>query len=395
VTVATRVHAGRRGRTPLPDVVRLCAAVFLAMRSLTLVSALAAGAFPSLPSQGVPGWAAPPVHPGWSSFLSAFERFDALWFLRIAASGYRSGDGSAAFFPLYPIVTRGVSAVIGGHVALAGTVVSNAAFLAALVVLHRLTEEEFDRETARWSVVVLAFLPTAYFYVLPYSESLFLLCVLASFLAARRRAWAPAGATAALASLTRSVGIVLVAALAIEALHQHVERRGSPLPGFLAAAAAAAGTMAYAAWWQVRGGDFLIPLVRQQNWERAFSWPWVTVGRGITIAADRWGSPSGGYWLFDLAIAVPALALGVVVAARMRPTYVAYAWGSLLAPLSFVFAGRPLMSMPRFAITVFPLTWIVARWAKDHPGAGRAFVAASAVTLVVVCAFTIDWFYVF
>src|SRR6185436_19573963 len=75
-------------RASLRETIVFCLLVFLALRLLTLVAATIAGVVPSMVSQGVPGWAAPPVHPGWGDGLSAFERFDALWFLRIAQSGY-------------------------------------------------------------------------------------------------------------------------------------------------------------------------------------------------------------------------------------------------------------------------------------------------------------------
>ena len=58
--------------------------------------------FPPLRAVGVPGWPAPSFEQGWHNAFAAWERFDALWFLRIAEGGYRLRDGSAAFFPLVP-----------------------------------------------------------------------------------------------------------------------------------------------------------------------------------------------------------------------------------------------------------------------------------------------------
>jgi len=94
-------------------------------------------------------------------------------------------------------------------------------------------------------------------------------------------------------------------------------------------------------------------------------------------------------------VVVVALSLGVVVVTRMRAAYAAYTWASLLAPMTFVFAGRPLMSMPRFVVTVFPLMWVVALATADRPPVRRALLAASAVAFVALCALTINWFYVF
>jgi len=97
--------------------IRYCLTVFLAVRVGLFVLGLAAVALiPPLGPVSVPGWPAQPLpDPGWHNVFTSFERMDALWFLRIASDGYRSGDGSAAFFPLYPVAIRVVSWAIGGH----------------------------------------------------------------------------------------------------------------------------------------------------------------------------------------------------------------------------------------------------------------------------------------
>ncbi len=94
-------------------------------------------------------------------------------------TGYREDDASAAFLPGYPLAIRAVAWVVRDEL-LAALLVSNGAFLAALIVLHALTEEEYDRPMARRSVVLLAAFPTSFFFLAPYSESLFLLLTLVS-----------------------------------------------------------------------------------------------------------------------------------------------------------------------------------------------------------------------
>jgi hypothetical protein len=121
----------------LRDGLRYCVLVFLGLRvAVSLLSALGIGLIPPLKGGvGVPGWPAPPVVLGWENALWGLERQDALWFLRIADTGYRANDGSAAFFPLYPMLVRVLSVLSGGRTLLAGIVVSNLSFLGALVVL--------------------------------------------------------------------------------------------------------------------------------------------------------------------------------------------------------------------------------------------------------------------
>jgi hypothetical protein len=70
-----------------------------------------------------------------SQILSNWQRWDALWYQHIAEVGYRPGDGSIAFFPLYPFLARGLSSVLGGSAVVAELGVSSAAYLGALWLL--------------------------------------------------------------------------------------------------------------------------------------------------------------------------------------------------------------------------------------------------------------------
>ena len=151
----------------------------------------------------VPGWPAHEITPGGHNLFTAWERFDGLWFLRIATKGYAGGDGSAAFFPLYPLAVRVVSFLIGTHPLAASLIVSNLAFLGALIVLYFLTFSELSPGAARKTVLYMSVFPTAFFFLAPYSESPFLLATVASFWAARRGKWWLAGLCGALAAATR------------------------------------------------------------------------------------------------------------------------------------------------------------------------------------------------
>src|SRR3954470_15721698 len=150
--------------------------------------------------------------------LAPLARWDSVWYLTIADSGYGDSTARAAFFPLYPLLIRAVGTVFGGsHAALliAAFLVSLAAFVAALVLLYRLTELELGRRLARPTLLLLAVFPAAVYFGAPYSESLFLLLAVGAFYSARTDRWAWAGACAGLASATRSAGLLLVLPLGL------------------------------------------------------------------------------------------------------------------------------------------------------------------------------------
>lgn len=371
--------------------------VFVGARlGLFVLGLLSPGLFPSLDPVSVPGWPARALpDPGWHNLFTSWERFDALWFLRIADEGYRATDGSAAFFPLYPLLTRLVSAFLGGRPFAAALLVSNAALLGALVLVYDLTRSELSDAAARSTVVLLCVFPTAFFWFAPYSESLFLLFAVAALWAARRGRWSLAAVAGFGAAFTRNVGFVIGLALLAEAIQQRTEGDRSLLRGALAGVATGAGTLTYLLSWQVRADDWLAPLHQQANWERVFSWPWSTLLEGTRAAFRYVGNANGPYWLIDWLLVVPVLAAAIFALSRYRWAFRIYLWGGLLVPLSFVFPDRPLMSMPRFVLPLFPAFWVMAelieRWQVPRWGA----VAVGAAGLGLLVPLFVNWYYIF
>jgi hypothetical protein len=343
----------------------------------------------------VPGWPAHLLTPGWHNLFTAWERLDVLWFLRIASTGYSTHDASAAFFPLFPLVVKAVSFLLGGHPFAAGMLVSNGCFLGALVVLYRLTEEELSTTAARRAVVYASVFPTSLFFLAPYSEALFLLLVLVSFRAARRARWPVAAGAALLAALTRNVGVVMVLPLAGEALLQRRERGLPPISRDLVwAIAPVIGLLAYLGYWWGLSGDALAPLHQQANWQRALADPLTTLGKGTTVAFRYLGVYPGGYHTLDWFITAFVLIALVYATIKLRPTYSLFAWAMAIVPLTSLFASRPLIAYSRYALPIFPMYWAMAIWSEKHPVRHEVLVAASAMLLGLMALLFVNWYYV-
>lgn len=374
-----------------------CVKVFLVVRvALLVVGFLGVSLIPARAQVGVPGWDDDVYTPGAHNLVTSFEQQDALWFLRIADTGYRSDDGSAAFFPLYPVTVRGVSWAIGGHPLAAGLLVSNLAFLGSLCMLYLLVRKERSDAVARKTVLYLSIFPTSFFFFAPYSESLFLLAAVTAFWAARRVRWPVAGASGALAAATRSVGVALAPALMVEAIHQWIEtprerRRSATLWwALLWSALALTGLVAYLWFWRGRTGDLLAPLRLQEIWEREPSFPLTTLASGTRLAFAE-----GSFFLLDWLLVVPALAAAVIGLMWLRPAYSVYTWAGILAPLSLVFAGRPLMSMPRFVLPLFPIFWIFAELAERKKVPHTLIVGLSAGGLGLLTVLFVNAYFIF
>ncbi len=407
-SVSAKVRAPRAVRRPawvprLPMAWRLavgyCAAVYLAVRlGLFLLSAAAWG-LTSEKASIKPNGKFVTLTNGWHNAITGWNKWDSLWFLHIAQHGYSPADASAAFFPAYPLLIRLVGYLCFGHLLVAAYLVSNGALLAALIVLYRLTEREHDTGTARRAVLYLSLFPTAFFLFDTYSEALFLLACVASFALARQRRWGWAAVAGIGATLTRSAGVAVVLALAAEAVHQVIEDRragvlptsaaSGPLLGVLvrrltASVVPLAGIGGYLLFWQVRFGDWYRPIAVQKiYWDHVFSPPWRTLWEGMTLAF-RYAPDGGVGWLMlDFVLVAVGLLLAVWVTVRARPVYAVYTWASILFFLSVAWAGRPLMSDPRYLVPIFPLVWPLARFG-DTSGRHEAIVAVSAASVAIV-----------
>ncbi|MEO7916745.1 MAG: mannosyltransferase family protein, partial [Dokdonella sp.] len=150
-----------------------------------------------------------------ASLIQLGCRWDCGWYLGIADHGYTQSENSGvpgatsfAFFPIFPLLMRGVATISGLGLLPAGLIVTNLCFLAALVYLHRyVLQLGFSRGSAMLSVALLCIIPQSFVFSAVYTESVFLLFLVAAMFHLRRGEFLRAGCAAALLSATRANGI--------------------------------------------------------------------------------------------------------------------------------------------------------------------------------------------
>jgi Mannosyltransferase (PIG-V) len=343
--------------------------------------------------------------------LAPLARWDSVWYLTIGDSGYGGSSARGAFFPLYPVLVRGVGTVFGGsHAALlaAAFLVSLVAFLAALTLLFRLTELELGRRLARPTLLLLAVFPAAVYFGVPYSESVFLLLAVGAFYAARTGRWAWAGACAALASATRSAGLLLVIPLVLIWWSGRPRRVGDAAWLLVAPL----GIAAYAAWLGLAEGDALRFLDVQEAWSRHLAVPLAGGWDGLVAAFDGarqlasgsrtpvyFGEAAGDPFriaainVMLFATLVFAVVACVGVFRRLPRAYGAWVAASLVLPLTFPVTPQPLMSLPRFVSVLFPIFMWLAIVCEERRVTDLV-VAASAVGLGLFTAQYASWHWI-
>ena len=350
------------------------------------------------PRAGV--WDDPSLTHDLGAFTDVWARWDSVWFLRIAEHGYDSASGAAAaFYPLYPAAVSLLGRALFGHYVLAGILVSLAAAFGAFLLLHRVAEERLGADGARRAVLYLAVFPFAFFLQAVYSESLYLLLTLAAFVLAERRRFLAAGAVTGLALLTRPTAAALLPALALLAWRERERLRA-----LLSLAVAPLLFAAYPLYLWSAEGDPWAFLHAQRLWSRHLSpagplggiWDGLRAGwAGVEQLAS--GSHTHVYWtpvqdsdpirvatlnLEMLAFLVLFVVLTVIAWRRFGAPYGLFAAISLAIPLSVPSERWPLLSMPRFGLTIFPLFLALAA-IGGRPRAHTAIVAVSSLLLGV------------
>ncbi|MBN1186863.1 MAG: glycosyltransferase family 39 protein [Bacteroidales bacterium] len=161
--------------------------------------------------QVISSW--PPVKPTllWLErvWIAPLERWDAVHYILILTQGYRAGDGTLQFHPLYPLFAL-LLKFLGITPLTSLFLVSTIGSLVSYWCFYMLAQLDTD-DNAAWNSVLLLFSsPFAFAFFIPYSESLFVFTAILSLFFARLRRWWVAGLFAALATLTRQQGILLV-----------------------------------------------------------------------------------------------------------------------------------------------------------------------------------------
>jgi hypothetical protein len=275
------------------------------------------------------------------------------------------------------MLVKALSLPFPGYEGFVAVVVSNVAFLAALGLLVRLGTPFLGRRRAGMAAGLLAIYPFASVFAMAYTESLFLLLIVAAFLAAERghRAWA--GVCLALAVLCRLQGIALVLPLAIVMLRQDSWRIRPSQAWLLLGPLAAAGFLAYVGSVTGTATGYLDA---QQAWGREGFGGATATG---TIAAMF--SPYQGALIITLLASIFLLVF--VREDGLRPEY----W---LVPVLFIAAelsSGSLEAVGRITMLAFPFVWILANRRSAFARRTWPLVSVGLFSLIAVLQFGGYW----
>lgn len=301
----------------------------------------------------------------WYGWLEIWNRWDALRHTRVEEVGYTSSGEYLAditIFPLFPWLVRAAN-WITGDTQVNAWFVSGIALVAVCVLLYRLAQMDETEPVARNSVWFLLIFPTAYFFHVNYTESVFLAVTLASFFFARRGNWRLAGLFGVLSSMGRVNGLLLFPALVIEAFVEYRKTRRWNW-NWLSILATPIGFGVYLLVnLYVTGSAFTFMAVTKEKFYKALAPPWT----GIINSFDRawWDDNPSSVMMMSiqelLFIAIGFVAI-IFCARLLRWSYTVWMAGNWLLFTSVGF----IMSVPRYTLILFPIYILFARLAQRH-----------------------------
>jgi len=292
--------------------------------------------------------------------------WDGNWYNSIIQHGYQSGvittQANVAFFPLYPILVGLASHFLPTYVG--ALLLSTGCFLGALLLLYKLVREKYDKNTARWALLLAAFNPWSFYFAMMYTESLFFLLAVATFyLLYHRRFWW-AAIIAGLAAATRSPGIILTLIVVVSWIVAHKSQLQNPriyLRAILLCCIGGSGLLAFMTFLYFNNHDPLA-FVHVQRY-----WPGRSGGlfSEISLLVQHLHKMNLQYLIVAMWYGVTILGLiGTAIWIKRREySYATLTGLGILLPLSTGSAT----SMNRYGIVLFPLYILGALFISRRP----------------------------
>jgi hypothetical protein len=313
------------------------------------------------------------------ALLGVWERFDTLWYLRIAEHGYDLPAG-VVFYPLYPWLIRSLSGLTGPMAAalLISTVAAFFYFWGLLRLVENHVRSEFSNAHPLRTEMLAAVWPASFFFFAGYTEALAVALIVWCIGWARDERWARAAACAFAAGLTRSVGTLVIVPLAIMAW-------GAPRRARWPVVIAPLGTLGYWFWLQ-QTGRVSVAAAYRTYWHTEVAGPWTTLWLAIRSLVER----------FDSLVMISLVALILFFVAgvaqrRMRIEDRCFS-AAVIVHLLLRVCWPPLLGAPRYLLPLYPAYLTLGTWAEKMRRTRFVFLCGAlfAFNLIWMLAF-LNW----
>jgi hypothetical protein len=272
------------------------------------------------------------------ALLGIWERFDTLWFLRIAEHGY-DRPMAVIFYPLYPAVIRLLSRLMPAMAA--ALLVSTAAAFFLFWGLLRLASE-FSEASKLRTLLLLSVWPTSFVLFAGYADSLTIALAVWAVIFGREARWEAATACGLLSGTARPPGVLVIIPLLVMAVRNRQAKS-------VVAALTPLGLLSYWGWLRWSGRLSVVEAYRLYQGMTMVP-PWrgfaealrlIVAGHDLLLAIK-----------LTLVIMVAVISLRRDVRAQLGIADKVFALAVVLQML--MYTGRPLLGAVRYVLMVYP-----------------------------------------
>lgn len=303
-----------------------------------------------------------PVKQSWD-VVDMHNRWDSYWYLDIVNNGYylRTDNtlANVVFFPLYPTLIKIVGTILPassagglGNFVLAGWLISMTFLLLASAYFYKLVKEFHPEIDPELPILLMLIFPTAFFFNVIYTESLFLFLTIAVFYYAFKRRFYLAGLFAFLGALTHSNGAFFALPILWEIVRVNGWRNLLPIKEWkklIPVLFAPFGSFLFLTYDYLKFGDPMLFFKIQSAWGRSFSINWDHF--------SFFSHPSIVNMFIDIFLAVFIITATILVWKKLSPLYSIFMSLTLFA----AFSSGTLMSVGRYSLVMFPLFILLAK----------------------------------
>ncbi len=310
------------------------------------------------------------------ALLGIWERFDTLWFLRIAEHSY-DRPMAVIFYPLYPAAIRLMSGLVPATVA--ALLVSTVATFFLFWGLLRLASELSEVGKLR-TLLLLCVWPTSFVLFAGYADSLTIALVVWAVIFGREARWEAATACGLLAGLARPTGVLVFIPLLVMALR-------SRQPRSLVVALTPLGLLSYWGWLRWSGRLSVVEAYRLYQGMTMVP-PWRGLAEALRLIVTEHDVLLA--IKLGLVIMVAGISLRRDVRAQLRIADKAFALAVILQML--MYTGRPLLGAVRYVLMVYPAFLVLGAYSERWNGKqfGFCLTALGLLNLTWMWAF-LNW----
>jgi Gpi18-like mannosyltransferase len=296
-------------------------------------------------------------------FFNSLTNWDGGHYIGIAQNGYLYFN-QYAFFPFYPLLIKWLGNLFNNNYLLSSLLISNLALIFSIFLFNKLVSLDFDHQIRQRTLIYLLIFPSSFFLVAAYSESLFLLGVLASFYFVRLKKYLLASIFVFIASATRPIGILILLPILYEYLaHKEFQFKKIDI-NFFYLFTSSAGFLIYPIFLQFKFGNPLIFISSQSYWGRLPSQPANLIWESYLylFSLKQFGSQNYALLAFNFGVVIFAFWLIIYSYKKIRPSYFIYSVLMLIVPL----LTGSFSSMIRFILPVFPIFICLAMLGENY-----------------------------